>query len=362
MRTSFGRTTRVLAVIGLMSAVSFPGCSTSSGFKMPSSDWLSWGKKKPADSSLASKSPTGLPAPPSSLASPNTVPSYAQGAGTAPGAYSTAQNRSLTGGSAAAPSGYGSQLGSANNYGNSGYGAAPGAAAGAAAGPAYGGAGTSQGFYSPDYRGTAGSTSPYGAQPGSLGGTTRPAADPYGAYSQGGYAAPSQANPAWNQGGTASAPYAASPGIYGQAPAAPAANGGYGAGRGADGYASGGAAYGDSGIAPGGGASAGSVYGAAGPTAGSGYAAQEMAPAAVAGGAYRPGSTSRSTQFGTSDALNVPGQAVQPASFAGGAQGGGSSLYSPAPTAGSGAYPPADSYPTRTATNPDSSYQSTYQR
>ena len=361
MRKSLGRTARFLAVIGLMSAVSFPGCSTSSGFKMPSSNWLSWGKKKPADASLASKSPTGLPAPPSSLASPNTVPSYAPGSAASPGTYATAQNRSLTAGStAAAPASYGTQPGAPSNYGNSSYGAMPGAAAGASAGPSYGGAGTSQGFYSPDYRGatgsTGGATSSYGRPASPAGMASGTAADPYGSYGQGSYAGPSQANPAFNQGGSAPAPYGAAPNAYGQT-AAPTGSSGYNYtdNRGTAGYAAGGNAYA-------GGTSGGSIYSETRPQAGAAPAAQEMPPATVATGGYRPGSTSRNTQFGTSDNLSVPGgESVQPASFAGGSQGGGSSLYAPGPV-GSGTYPTSETTPTRTATGADSSYQNTYQR
>ena len=348
MRKSLGRTTLVLAAIGLMSAVSFPGCSTSSGFKMPSSDWLSWGKKKPADTSLASRPTTGLPAPPSSLASPNTVPSYAQGSGGTPGTYATAQNRGLTAGStAAAPASYGTQPGAPSNYGNASYGAAPGAAAGASTSPSYGGAGTSQGFYSPDYRGAAGSTgatSPYARQANPAGMASGTAADPYGSYGQGGYAGPSQASPAYSQGGaSAPAPYGAAPNAYGQAsaPAAPNGNYNYAGNRSTDGYATGGSAYG-------GGTSGGSIYGETRPNAGAMPAAQEMPSAAVAAGGYRPGSTARNTQFGTSDNLNVPGgESVQPASFAGGSQGSGSSLYAPGPVGSNGSYPASEVSPTQ---------------
>ena len=360
MRKSLGRTTLALAAIGLMSAVSFSGCSTSSGFKMPSSDWLSWGKKKPADTSLASR--TGLPAPPSSLASPNTVPSYAQGPGGTSGTYATAQNRGLTAGStAAAPASYGMQPGAPSNYGNTSYGAVPGSATGASPSPSYGGAGTSQGFYSPDYRGAAGSTgaaSPYAGQANPARPASGMTADPYGAYSQGGYAGSSQPSPAYNQGGAlAPAPYGAATNGYGQAsaPAAPNGNYNYGGNRGTDSYATGGSAYG--------GASAGSIYGQTPSNAGAVPAAQEMPPAGAAAGGYRPGSTARSTQFGTSDNLNVPGgESVQPASFAGGSQGSGSSLYAPGPVGSNGSYPASEVSPTRTATEAGSSYPSTYQR
>lgn len=362
MRKSLGRTALVLAVIGLMAA-SFPGCSTSSGFKMPSSDWLSWGKKKPADTALASRSTTGLPAPPSSLASPNTVPSYAQGSGGTPGTYATAQNRSLTGSqTATAPAGYGTQPGAASNYGNASYGVAPGAAAGIPTNPAYGGAGTSQGFYSPDYRGAAGSTgatSSYAKQANPAGMANGAGADAYGSYGQSGYAGASQATQPWSQtGAPAPAPYAAAPNAYGQTPAVATPNGNYnyGGNRSTDSYASGGAAYG-------GGTSAGSVYAESRPNAPAVPPAQDTPSTAYAAGGYRPGSTARNTQFGTSDNLNVPGgESVQPASFAGGSQGSGSSLYAPAPVGSNGSYPTSETSPTRTATGTGSSYPSTYQR
>jgi hypothetical protein len=302
-----------------------------------------------------------LPAPPSSLASPNTVPSYAPGSGTSPGTYATAQNRGLTASpTAAAPASYGNQMGAPSSYGNASYGATPGTAAGASASPSYGGAGTSQGFYSPDYRGAAGSTgatSAYGRQANPAGMASGTAADPYGSYGQGSYTGPSHANPAFNQGGSAPAPYGATPNAYGQTPAptSPGGNYNYAGNRGADGYASGGNAYG-------GGTSGGSIYSETRPQAGAVSPAQEMPPATVAAGGYRPGSTSRNTQFGTSDNLSVPGgESVQPASFAGGSQGGGSSLYAPGPV-GSGTYPTSETTPTRTATGADSSYQNTYQR
>lgn len=361
MRKRLGRTTVALAVIGLMSAVSLSGCSTSSGFKMPSSDWLSWGKKKPADTAIASRSTTGLPAPPSSLASPNTVPSYAQGSAGTPGTYATAQNRGLTAGStAAAPASYGMQPGATNTYGNNSYGAAPGAATGASASSPYGGAGASQGFYSPDYRGAVGSASaasPYARQANPAGPASG-TADPYGAYGQGSYAGSSQANPAYSQGGASGpAPYGAAPNAYGQSPAPAAPYGNYGGNQSTDSYTTGGGGGGAYSGTP-----TGSVYGQTQSYAGAAPAPQAMPSATVAAGGYRPGSTARSTQFGTSENLNVPGgEPVQPASFAGGSQGSGSSLYAPGPVGNNGSYPAGDGAP-RTAAEAGGSYPSTYQR
>jgi hypothetical protein len=285
------------------------------------------------------------------------VPSYSPGSAASPGTYATAQNRGLTAGSAA-PASYGAQSDVPSGYGNASYGAMPGTAAGASVNPSYGGAGTSQGFYSPDYRGAAGSTNAsnsYGRPANAAGMASGTTADPYGSYGQGGYAGPSQANPAFNQGGSAPAPYGAAPSAYGQAPAPTGSSGyNYADSRGTAGYAGGGAAQG-------GGTSGGSIYSESRPQAGVAPAPQEMPPAAVAAGSYRPGSTSRNTQFGTSDNLNVPGgESVQPASFAGGSQGGGSSLYAPGPVA-AGTYPASEAVPTRTAAGTDSGHQNTYQ-
>jgi len=358
MRKSLRRTTLVLAVIFSISAVSLPGCSTSNAFKMPSSDWLSWGKKKPANTALTSKPTANLPAPPSSLASPNTVPSYAQGAGATSGGYATSPYRSPTAsGTPATPASYGTQPGSANTYPNAAYGAAPGAAQSAPPANAYGGSGASQGFYSNDYRGAAapaGAPNAYAGQAGPAGPPATHGADAYGAYGQSGYAGTSQTGQGWSQGG-APAPYDATANAYGQ-PAAPPALGSYdptGNHRGNDGYAAGGGAYG------------GSTYGDINASAAPMPSAQQPYPAAVASGGYRPGSTARNTQFGTSERLNVPGESVQPASFAGSSQGGsGSSLSAPSPVGGNSNYQYGEDPPTRTATGSDSNYPypNTYQR
>lgn len=366
MRNSLRRTTLVLAVLFCITAMSLPGCSTSNAFKMPSMDWLSWGKK-PSSPALASKPTNNLPAPPSSLASPNTVPSYAQGSGTAGGNYgANPYSGPASGGVSATPASYGGQPSSASGYPASAYGAAPGAAQ-AAAGPSaasygspaasygssaapYGSPAASQGFYSPDYRGsasTAGSPSVYASQPGLASPPPTSGGDAYGAYGPGGYGGASQPGPS-------AAPYGATANAYAQ-PAAPGAPGSYapdGDARANSGYATDGGAYGSS------------VYGDARASA-SPLPPAQQAPATIAGGSYRPGSTARSTQFGTSDQLNVPGESVQPASFAGGGQGGSSSsLSAPGPVGGTGSYPYGDASPTRTATGAETGvpYPGTYQR
>jgi len=357
MRKSLRRTTLVLAVVFSISAVSLPGCSTSNAFKMPSSDWLSWGKKKPASTALASKPSTSLPAPPSSLASPNTVPSYAQGSGGTTGSYANNPYRGPTAsGTPAAAASYGPQPGSPNAYPNAGYGAATGNAPGIAPANAYGGSSTSQGFYSPDYRGNSspsGASSLYAGQAGSSGPVATPGGDAYGAYGQNGqngYAGTPQTAQSWNQGGAAP-PYGATS-AYGQAAGSPPPGSydPYGNNRGNDAYAGG---------------SVAGAYGNANATAGPTPAAPQSYPAAVASGGYRPGSTARNTQFGTSDHLNVPGESIQPASFAGGGQGGsGSSLAPPSPVGGNYGYEDGADSQTRTATGGGSNYPypSTYQR
>lgn len=373
MRNSLWRTTLVMVVVFSMCAVTLPGCSTSSGFKMPSSDWLSWGKKKPETNSLASKS-TGLPAPPSSSAAPNTVPSYAGGAAGTSG-YAGAPYRSpTTGGTAAGTASYGTQPGGANYYSNASYGATSGAGS---ANQAYGQTGASQGFYSPDYRGAsapAGGTGAYARQSAPGGYPTGAGGDAYGSYGQGGYAASGggtgqqlgQAAPpspapyagagASNYG--ANAAYGTSSNSYGQSQA-PATAPGYnapGSYPSSSGYAGAAGSYGGQ-------TYGGSMYGDAG-AAGSQAAGQQPLSPAVASGGYRPGSTARNTQFGTSDNLNVPaGESVQPAVFAGGGQGGNSSpLSAPSPAVGNTYPQDGETSGTRTATGGGYPYPSTYQR
>ena len=226
MRKSLRRTTLVLAALFSISAIALPGCSTSNAFKMPSADWLSWGKKKPTTPALASRPTNNLPAPPSSLASPNTVPSYSQGAGAAGGSYAaTPYSGPASGGTSATPASYGAPPSSASQYPGAAFGAAPRSAQAAApTAQPYGSSGASQGFYSPDYRGTssaASAPSVYASQPGLASPPTTQAADAYGAYGQGSYGGAPQPGPSG-----AAAPYGATANAYGQ-PAAPAASGSY---------------------------------------------------------------------------------------------------------------------------------------
>ena len=133
-----------------ISAVFMTGCQTSSGFKAPStSNWFSWGKKKPASSTFASTKPdTNLPAPPSGSATPSAAPSYAQSPaarpGAAPGAWPSTGGAPAT---AANPADYNPRA----NYSSYNVASAPGGAAPAAGYP-QGSGGAAQGFYSPNYR------------------------------------------------------------------------------------------------------------------------------------------------------------------------------------------------------------------
>ncbi|NLF70014.1 MAG: hypothetical protein GX575_13290 [Candidatus Anammoximicrobium sp.] len=379
MRKTLWRTTLGSAVVLLISAVSVPGCSTSSGFKMPESTWFSWGKKKPDNTALASKPTTGLPAPPSTLTSPNTAPSYVPGTG-GTSTYANNQYRGTpAGGTTPGAAAYGSQPGGANYYSAASYGTAAGANRGVgSANQAYGGTGSSQGFYSPDYRGAptpaAGGTSAYarpsapasypaesGGYPAGSGG------DAYGSYNQSGrVATPSAASQPWGQpAATSATPYAGTAGssyggaaAYGQTPATNAAPAydASGANRGTTGYAGSTGAYSGS-------TYGGSLYGNAQPAAPQASGQDSLSPVVAAGG-YRPGSTGRNTQFGTSDNLSVPsGEAVQPASFAGAGQAaGGSSLSAPSPIGGNAQNPDGGSSPAQTATGGSNTYPSTYQR
>ena len=120
-----------------ITAIAMAGCSSTGGYTMPGSNWLSWGRKKPANSTLASTNPPRtdhLPAPPSSLATPQTAPSYAQ---------SGLAAQSATAASASAPG--------PNSWSSTPPAAAsqtprPGSQFTPAASPS-----TAQGFYSPQY-------------------------------------------------------------------------------------------------------------------------------------------------------------------------------------------------------------------
>ncbi len=356
MRKSHWRTTILLATALSVSAGALSGCSTGNAFKMPSSDWLSWGKKKPSNTAVAARSPSNLPAPPSSAAAPHPVPSYLPGAGSTAGSYASNSRGPGAGGTAATPASYG---GLSPNPAAP-YNAGPGTTPGSASAP-YGGANASQGFYSPEYRGTGGATAAANAYSGQPGLSSPPPAyggDAYGTYSANGampgaMAPGAPAAPSWGQ--TNPQPtYQPAPNAYGQAMAT-AQPGGY-------------AAYGSN-YADGG-------YAASGPSTGASYGEnfngpaqatpiQQADPSVMAAGAYRPGSTARNTQFGTNGSLSVPpGDSVQAASFAGAGQNVGNGALSPA-TPGSGVNSSVyDAEPAaRTATGDGGyPYNSSYQR
>ncbi|MCL4206815.1 MAG: hypothetical protein KJ000_30405 [Pirellulaceae bacterium] len=310
MRMNLAKVFQSLAVATGITVVALTGCSSTSSYKMPGADMFSWGKKKPADTSLAASNKTNLPAPPSTATTPHTPPNYAQ----TPSAGSPQARTASTAGATAPATSYGQPSG--GTYANTGY-------------PAAGG--SSQGFYSPEYQppsSAAGANGGYASQPGAM---------PPNAYSQ---AAAPNGGTTWNSTPTAQyAPpnaagyanpagqstYAASGG-YGPTSTAPPS--GYSAPPNAalppQSYSSNGSGYGDP---------SGSVYAnsaAAQPAAPSQLPAWQNADAA---GGYRPGSTARSTPYGSSDSLRVaeaPG--IQPASFS-----GAGSQYPPA----QGSYPPA---------------------
>jgi hypothetical protein len=331
MRLNLAKVFQVLAVAASIAVVAFTGCSSTSSYKMPGADMFSWGKKKPADSSLAASNRTNLPAPPSSATTPHAPATYAQ----TPGTSSPPTRTASTAGTAAPTNPYGQPAGGA--YANTGY-------------PAAGG--SSQGFYSPEYQ-PPGSTVP------SQGGyAAMPAAGSQNAFSQ--TAAPSSGT-AWN---SSPAPQYAPP------------SSGYASPTGQSPYAAAGG-YGQTNAAPPSGYSApastalpnqpnpnsgyeyanqsGSVYSNSNSGAGYSVPPSEL-PAWQNGDAaagYRPGSTARSTPYGSSDSLRVaeaPG--IQPASFS-----GAGSQYPPA----SGAYPPGTVAPqTAPQGEPNYTYPSAY--
>jgi hypothetical protein len=309
MRMNLAKVFQVLAVAAGIAVVAFTGCSSTGSYKMPGADMFSWGKKKPADSSLAASNKTNLPAPPSSATTPHAPPTYAQ----APGMSSPQARTASTAGAVVPTNPYGQPVGGA--YANTGY-------------PAAGG--SSQGFYSPEYQ------PPSNTAPSQGGYAAPPMAPSPNAYSQ--TAAPSSGN-AWNSNPapqyTPPATGYASPagqstyataGGYGQTNAAPPS--GYSAPASTaipnQTYPNSGYGYANQ---------SGSVY--SNPTAGETNSAPPSELQALQNsegvGGYRPGSTARSTPYGSSDSLRVaeaPG--IQPASFS-----GAGSQYAPAP----GSYP-----------------------
>jgi hypothetical protein len=329
------------------------------------STWMSWSKKKPADSALASTKPsTNLPAPPSSTATPRVGPSYAQASG----------QTSPTG-----QASFASQPSSGDYYSNSspstGY---SGTRTASTASQSYAGQGTSpaKGFYS---------STPNSTQAQPAGSTSYPSSPSTGSYA-GGYGgdaySPSYGQSSYGAGASASQPatptaptssYSNTGGSYSATMPAGTTPDTYGLpGGGSSSYGSGTAAGGDY--------ASGDGYGyGTSPYASSSQTPSQPAnlsypststPGPSAGqvdapGSYRPGSTARATQFGSSSELSVPGEDdVQPASFAGGSAG------SPSNAAAGVTPPPYGSYdggsyapPTQMA-SPDSTYTmpETYRR
>lgn len=305
MRTRFPLFSLLTAVALLISS----GCSTTSGFKMPSpSSWLRWGKKKPAETTMASAS-NDLPAPPSSISTPNTPPSYSSNSN--PG-YQATGWPSTTGQQSAVNSngGYG-----AGQYPS---GQAPGTIYPPLANTPQTAMNSTQGFYSPDnYRGTGVSNAGYTGQP-----ATGPST--YGAPTYGTPASAGAQQP-WNP--------ASGAGTYQMQSSQPAATS-----NSSDAYGSSGATYNPQPYnpnpqpynpqAPNTGAQPG--YPAYQGTSTSGQSSSEAGssqqpsaqPNSTRGSEFLPGSTSRQTRFGSSDSIRVGSpSAVQPAAFNGAAVG-----------------------------------------
>jgi hypothetical protein len=358
------------------------GCQSMSPPKMTKPDWLSWGKKKPASSTLGSTAPgSNLPAPPSSIATPNPAPSYATRPGIGSAAPASNMGSPATGaygaaGGTASPyanASYGNNTpaaGVAQNptgspyaqprspggypaagYGDSNYGQAagtrnavsnPGPAGGANAG--YGGYGQSPSSYQNPYANNA-ATGDRGATwgGGSPVGATPRAGSAYDASSR---------NQGYNTLGQGTSPYAAesqggtgSSSVYGQPPP------NYGSAN----------------------APRGSVRGPEANESPAGYpdrlGARAETASGVAGGGYRPGSTGRPTRFGNSQQIDVrDADGVRSASFNTANDAGSADSTTDRNAAGSaadagGEYETGSQSPARTATGGSGAYPaSTYQR
>jgi len=374
MRTRISQVMTFLAVVSF-SAACMTGCQTSSGFKAPSTNnWFSWGKKKPASSSFASTKPdTNLPAPPSSTMTPNPASGYAQSPATRPGAGANAWSTTPNATAQANPVSYGQRPDNSGYYSNAGYNMASGYGAGQGGGaPAAGGqpaGAAAQGFYNnyQNSRGAAPADGGYAGSAGAPAGAARGYSDPYGGQPSAGSLGPGSyatgpARQAWtgNDAGSASGSASRSSaydqgGQYNPAGGsfAPTARGSsYDRGQQATGDGGYGSPRSDSssfGGAYSGNQTTPSYAGSAAPTA-------NMAGGLNSGG-YRPGSTGRPTQFGTSDNINVgAADSVRRASFAGGNE---NSTRAPA---GDSAQPSGGDAP-RTATGSSSySYPSSYDR
>jgi hypothetical protein len=324
MRRNLSKVLQVLAVTSGIAVTVFTGCSSTGSYKMPGMDMFSWGKKKPADSSLAASSRSNLPAPPSSTSRPQPVPSYTP---TQPSGASPAQMASNP---ATSPGSFGQA------------GRLPHANTGQT-----GSTSTSQGFYSPEYAPQSAPSSSYGGN-----------AVPSNPYAQTG--APSSGTP-WNSNPASqyAPPNAGYPSSTPQSPyATPSGSGQYGPGPGA-GTAPAGASPMNQ-IHPSGGYgnlnSGGTTYPT--PSAGQAYSAPSVGGQPtqedVANKPWRPGSTGRETPYGSSDGLRVaeaPG--IQPASFS-----GANSQYPASQPAGQ--QPPGNSAPAASPYGSNSGYPSIY--
>ena len=365
MRTSFSRVRMATVAVSLV-VLCVTGCQTTTPSKSSSSstNWFSWGKKKPASSTLGSTAkPSGnLPAPPSNTATPNPVPSYAQ-TPTSPGygpvgtsMSNPAPGANLTNnGAAGAGSGYSANTPYNNQVGRPGAdnaGASPYArTAGNTMPGAYTPAGHAENFAQPPAGGAYGNIAPsrtaggyQGSYPNTAGtaASTNPAYAPNGS----GYGQNANAGTAANDRGQVWAGNGMDSGAARNA-AAPAydsasrpAAGGYGQRSGQDPGAAaayppdvrGGSAAPSYGQAPTGYQNANANpnsnnYSPPGGAFGQDRGPQPSSYADTAGtradatsgsgaGGYRPGSTGRPTRFGSSQQINVNGaDSVQSASF-----------------------------------------------
>lgn len=401
MRTSFSRVTMMVTVIASLAAFAVTGCQTTNSSKLSSPSWFSWGKKKPAATTLGASSKPGsnLPAPPSGGATPNPAPSYAGAGGSRAGAST---------GMAANSNIYGSQNSGQNPYANASYPTNPNAAAGRdnLAAPSYGrnsgnpgpssyaGGGypenspnTSAPAYGPQYNsrnqgyGNNAALPNAGQAPGAYAGAA--GTPPSGAYGQG--ANPSagpERSQAWggNYTDNGAQRYGAPPANdsssrsfptanggqrfaqgYGQdnGAAAPADSGARGAAAGSSGPAANG--YGGGGYAP-----AGGAFGQSRNPQGASYAdnrgGRNDAGAAANASPYRPGTTNRPTPYRDGQQINVPGaDNVQSASFNTSNEASSRASISDRNPADAGAeYAPGQR--TATGSNYPGAYPSTYAR
>ena len=327
MRLNLPKLFQALVIASGVTAVALTGCSGTSSYRMPGMDMFGWGKKKPADTSLASTDRTNLPAPPSNATRPQPVPSYTQPPGTRPTPTQTASSQTLPGGFVGQPGNLG--------HPSTGHPASTS---------------TSQGFYSPEYTpqtqhgGMA--TAPSGgafqpnphAQAGfpSAGGTWNSNPPSASAPPTSGYSSSTAASPYAPPGNfdqLGSRPSTAPPEHFtGQQAAQAYPNSGY--------------------SCPISGGCSSSPY--AGHTAVAPPATAQTWQQGVADGTYRPGSTSRVTPYGTSDSIRMaeaPG--IQPASFSGDQRQG-------SPSGEMGNFPAGSTQPTTSPAGANYGYPSIY--